>query len=112
MTIRLSQVAPWNRSLTNPYRTRYAEHGGRYFRIEADRLDGFWFVEEITADGVDLPSDMHIAMCRNLSAARQAIADYVGGMSREETFRKALSAPGAGTGRNHPKNVERRRGCW
>lgn len=110
--IHLSQVAPWNNELRNPYRTRYAEHAGRYFRVEADRLDGWWFVNEITADGEEIfgrPNEGSIAMCRNLAAVRQAIEDFTGGMSREETFRRALQARGCGTGRNHPDNVARRR---
>ncbi|WNN96008.1 hypothetical protein SEA_HIRKO_58 [Arthrobacter phage Hirko] len=49
--VKLTQVASWNPSLTNPYRTRYATAGGRYFEIRADGLYTPWFVDEITADG-------------------------------------------------------------
>lgn len=109
--IRLSQAAPWNKALTNPYRTRYAEHGGRYFRIEADRLDAPWFVWEIDREGnlLDGPDAAFVAIAMNLPQVRRAIEMRAAGSSTDE-IRPALSAMGrAGTGRNHPSNVERRR---
>lgn len=49
--IKLSQTATWNSSLTNPYRTRYATAGGRYFKVSAQHLNDMWAVEEINEDG-------------------------------------------------------------
>lgn len=109
--IRLSKVAPWNADLRNTYRQRYTQVGGRYFKLEADHLDAPWFVYEINADGTLVDGRASIALCFNLTAARQAIQDLIDGMSPDDVFRKAISAPRAGTGRNHPKHVERRR-AW
>lgn len=109
--IRLSQTAPWNRRLTNPYRTRYAEYSGRYFQIEADRLDAPWFVWEIDRDGNLLggPDAAFVVIAMNLPQARRAIELRVEGMDGTQ-IADALRAMGsAGTGRNHPRNVERRR---
>lgn len=47
----LRQTASWNASLTNGYRTRWTEAGGRFFRISAAHLDALWDVEEVTEDG-------------------------------------------------------------
>lgn len=49
--IRLSQIAPWNSRLTNPYRTRWCEVDGRKFKIHTDCLDGLWEIDEVDADG-------------------------------------------------------------
>lgn len=70
--IRLSQTAPWNPALKNPYRTRYAEYGGRYFRVAAEDLRAPWFVEEINQDGRVLRYLDGVAM--NLAQARSIIA--------------------------------------
>lgn len=96
-TIRLSQTASWNPELRNPYRTRYAEVAGRYFRIEATSLDAMWWVEEIDADGETLTIEVEgeplfggrLPSRREqivwgkwafrLSDARQAIAERVDG---------------------------------
>ncbi len=104
--MRLSQTAPWNRQLTNPYRTRYTEHGGRYFRIAARWLDGPWFVWEIRADGTDIGL---VAAASNLPQARQAITMHVDGDDRDTIAEALVKMGGAGTGRNHPDNVARRR---
>jgi hypothetical protein len=71
--IRLSQTAPWNPALRNPYRTRYAEQAGRYFTVRADYLTAPWFVWEIDRDGTDVgPVGGGVAM--NLTQARAMIA--------------------------------------
>lgn len=49
--IRLSQVAPWNPRLGNPYRTRWCEVDGRKFKIYAASLDALWEIDEVDADG-------------------------------------------------------------
>ena len=103
--MRLSQTAPWNRDLTNPYRTRYTEHRGRYFRIEADTLTGPWFVWEITADGADVEI---VALVWNLPQARLAVTMRVDGADSDAIDKATADLGGAGTGRNHPRNVARR----
>lgn len=75
-TIRLSQTAPWNTALKNPYRTRYAEAGGRYFRVAAEDLKAPWFVDEIRHDGTTIRGLDGIAM--NLDQARSMIAAEMG----------------------------------
>ncbi len=111
--IRLSQIAPWNRRLRNPYRTRYTQHDGRYFKVEADRLDAPWFVWEITADGEpinDSWDDAFVARAWNLPAVRRAIELRVEGKTEKEISAALRELPSAGTGRNHPRNVAARRG--
>lgn len=49
--VTLSQRAPWNARLGNPYRTRWAQVGDRRFRVAADSLDAIWFVDEVDEDG-------------------------------------------------------------
>ena len=51
MTVRLSQTAPWNPRLGNPYRTRWAQVGDRYFKVSADGLNTVWDIEEVDAEG-------------------------------------------------------------
>jgi len=70
----LHQVAPWNTALRNPYRTRYAVVGDRYFRMCAEDLAPSWEVDEIDADGnwLDL-----VATSLRLREAPAAIADYL-----------------------------------
>lgn len=88
--VTLHQVAPWNDRLRNPYRTRFAEAGGRYFRVEADLLNAPWFVYEI-----DQSNDLHlqisdearyplVAMVFTLAAARLAIRLPVDGATEDE----------------------------
>ena len=54
MTVRLSQVAPWNPRLRNGYRDRFTEVAGRYFMVSADSLDSMWTVAEVDFDGEPL----------------------------------------------------------
>jgi len=84
--VRLSQTAPWNARLRNPYRTRYAQHGGRYFEVRADSLNDVWSVWEIDHDGVILNRDpaSFVALTFTLAQARQAIALRVAGAAEEE----------------------------
>ena len=49
--VTLTQVASRNTSPTNPYRTRYATSGGRFFKVSASSLDSAWYVEELNEDG-------------------------------------------------------------
>lgn len=78
MTIRLSQTAPWDSALGNPYRTRWAQVGDRMFKVSTDCLNGVWSVEQVTADGQwILDSDVRIAM--TLAEAREAIAELAAG---------------------------------
>ena len=74
--IRLTQTAPWNPALKNYYRTRYAEAGGRYFRVAAEDLNGLWFVEEINQDG-QVIGDAGGGIAMNLDEARSIIATAV-----------------------------------
>lgn len=118
--MRLSKIAPWNSDLRNPYRTRYAEHGGRYFRVQADHLRATWDLEEIDRAGNAIAKpdgSTFITFARNLPAVCRAIEDYVAGEKpHKQIFDEGLFAPGAGTGKNHPRNVEgrasRRNGSW
>ncbi|UVF61152.1 hypothetical protein SEA_AOKA_28 [Arthrobacter phage Aoka] len=72
-SVRLSMRAPWDQSLGNPYRTRWAEVNGRYFRVAAETLDTPWLVDEVTAAGewLDMVPD---GVTFRLSDARMAIA--------------------------------------
>jgi len=83
-SIRLSQVAPWNSELRNPYRTRWAQVGDRMFKVYADSLDGPWFVEVVDHDGEQIhtgrglnPEDWtgHVGFAMNLTQARKIIAE-------------------------------------
>jgi hypothetical protein len=85
-SIRLSQVAPWNSGLRNPYRTRWAQVGDRMFKVYADCLDGVWFVEEVDHDGEQLhhgrglaPEDWYgsLGFAFTLTEARKMIAEAV-----------------------------------
>ena len=71
--VKLSQTASWNRSLTNPYRTRYATAAGRYFKIHSDRLDGVWIVDEINKDGEYIAHAENPGIAFRLSEARAMI---------------------------------------
>jgi hypothetical protein len=71
--IRLSQTAPWNPALRNPYRTRYTEQAGRYFRVAAEDLTAPWFVEEIHQDG-RVMGYVGNGIAMNLTQARTMIA--------------------------------------
>ncbi len=109
--IRLSQTAPWNPELTNPYRTRYAEHGGRYFKATSYSLSEYWFVWEVDHDGEipGDPKDAIVGMARNLPQVRLGIELRVEGKNTDEIRAAMMALGGQGTGRNHPSNVERRR---
>lgn len=50
----LSQTAPWNSRLGNPYRTRWALVEGRRFKVSADHLNDMWTVEEVDEAGKGL----------------------------------------------------------
>jgi hypothetical protein len=54
VTVVLSQIAPWNPRLGNPYRTRWAQVGDRRFKVSSDSLDGLWMVDEVDEDGEPL----------------------------------------------------------
>lgn len=111
--IRLSQVAPWNGRLTNPYRTRYAQHDGRYFKARADSLDDVWMVYEIDHDGDILKQDVatsFVALAFTLAHVRLAIELRVVGRTEDEIRQAINDAPRPGTGRNHPRNVALRQG--
>lgn len=115
MTITLHQTAPWNRRLRNPYRTRYAQVGDRYFKVEADRLNTPWFVHEIdSADDiqVQVADDARyplVAIVFSLDHARLAIQMRLDGATYEEIRETLRKTPRPGTGRNHPRHVANRR---
>jgi hypothetical protein len=79
MSVVLSKIAPWNPRLRNTYRERYAEAGGRYFKVSAEWLDSPWWVEEIDFDGepVREPSGdfRFLKLALRLSDARALIED-------------------------------------
>lgn len=75
--IRLSQTAAWNPALRNPYRTRYTEQAGRYFRVASEDLNGPWWVEEIHQDGRVI-GYVGNGIAMNLTQARDLIAAEVG----------------------------------
>lgn len=52
--VTLSQTAPWDSRLGNPYRTRWALVDGRRFKVSADHLNDMWAVEEVDEEGVAL----------------------------------------------------------
>jgi hypothetical protein len=68
--IRLSQKAPWNPRLGNPYRNRWAEHDGLKFKVSADFIGTIWWVEIVDHDG---NSDGNIWLVHGLAAARTKI---------------------------------------
>jgi hypothetical protein len=68
----LSQTASWNPALTNPYRTRWATVGKRYFKIESHRMRDLWLVNEVTADGEWVPGGFG-AVAFTLTQAREQI---------------------------------------
>jgi hypothetical protein len=70
----LSQIASWNPKLTNPYRTRWATAGGRYFEVRADFLYTPWFVSEVTAEGEWMPEGFS-SIAFTLAEARAQIAE-------------------------------------
>jgi hypothetical protein len=70
----LSQTASWNPRLTNPYRTRWATRGGRFFQIESKRMRDLWMVSEVTVDGEWIPNGFG-AVAFTLAEARQQILD-------------------------------------
>ena len=82
----LSQVAPWNPALRNPYRTRWTTAGGRFFKVEADGLYTLWSVSEVDEAGELIPvrdgfrvvavAGLH-TYALNLADARAKIAEYV-----------------------------------
>lgn len=74
--IRLSQVAPWNSAIKNPYRTRYTQAGGRYFQVRAEDLNSVWWVEEVHHDG-RLMGYVGDGIALNLDQARTMIAAAV-----------------------------------
>jgi hypothetical protein len=96
--IRLSQTAPWNSKLRNTYRTRYAQHAGRYFRIYAEYLNSGWYVEEIDTDGERI--DLISVYERNLVAARTAIENHTATWTEH-----TMSRPG---GEKRGNNTDRR----
>lgn len=51
MKVQLSQKAPWNFRLGNPYRTRWTEVNGRFFKVSADHLNAIWEIEEVDYNG-------------------------------------------------------------
>lgn len=75
----LHQTAPWNPRLRNGYRERYAQVGGRYFKVSADGLRSWWWCEEIDADGQPLVRRPAYKLvwgdwARNLDEARGLVA--------------------------------------
>lgn len=86
-TIRLSQVAPWNSTLRNTYRTRWAQVGDRMFKVSAETLYGVWKVEEVDSEGEQLhhglglePDDWYgcIGFASTLAEARGMIGSTTG----------------------------------
>lgn len=71
--VKLSQIASWNPALTNPYRTRWATAGGRYFEVEAKELRGVWYIHEVDTDGQWLGPDAFGAIAFTLAEARTLI---------------------------------------
>lgn len=106
----LSQRAPWNSALRNPYRTRYTLVGGRRFIAESERLDDLWTVWEVDEDGrVVKPDTDFVAHAFTLALVRLAVQMRVAGKTEDEIRTAMITTPRPGTGRNHPRHVERRR---
>ena len=110
--VRLHKVAPWatgrarlDNRLRRTYREWFAEHGGRYFRVSAQRLDEPWGIEEIDANG-DCIRWVAVVV-RNLPAVRQAIVDVVAGLDEKKIQQRAMNAPPAPTGRAVRLRAER-----
>lgn len=72
----LSQTASWNPRLTNPYRTRWATCGGRFFEVKADRMDGIWCINEVTSEGEWIPEGFG-AIAFTLAEARNLITEAI-----------------------------------
>lgn len=110
--VRLSQRAPWNARLLNPYRTRYALVGGRRFIAEAENLRDLWTVWEVDEDGrVVNPDRDFVGLAFTLAQVRLAVQMRIGGKSEDEIRTAMVTSPRPGTGRNHPRHVERRK-AW
>lgn len=121
--IRLHRIAPWDRSLRGRG-NRYAQIGGRLFH--AERVGGVWSIWEIDRSGLPLGlsgatygADAAAVVAAafgghasNLPQVAAAIAMRLDGKGEDEIRDALLAMPAAGTGRNHPKNVARRRGWW
>lgn len=74
----LHHTAPWNARLVNDYRTRWAQHNGRMFKVASESLDGAWWVEIVDADGarVDPMQPGTLRLATTLADAREIIKNW------------------------------------
>jgi hypothetical protein len=112
--IRLHRRAPWNATLRPDRRLWFAQADGRYFTVESEQGGpAIWFVWEVGTDGLPLNGDLDqafVAIAMNLPQARHAITLRLAGKAESEIRTELRDMGRAGTGRNHPRHVARRRG--
>ena len=111
MTTVLHRTAPWNANL-HADRTRYAQVDDRRYAIE--NTGGVWFIWTVDEDGLtrnaagEHDPTMFVALTFNLTHARLAVDLHATGKGEAQISEAIAAAPHHGTGRNHPRNVERR----
>lgn len=107
----LHHAAPWNSELHDDS-TRYAQVYDRKYTVGHD---GVWFVWAVDNDGFprnaagEHDPTMFVAIAFTLAHARIAIDLHGAGWKETEIREHLATVPRVGTGRNHPRNVERRR---
>lgn len=100
MSIVLSQTAPWNKRLGNPYRTRWAQVGDRRYKVSAQFLYGMWSVDEVDEHGEWLGTKAAVvAQCFNLDEARAAIEAHAAGKTEDEIDAAVNAVPRRHRGR-------------
>lgn len=122
--ITLHRICPWNRSLPRGGHNAYAQVGDRKFTIEGPDV---YSIYEVGDDGMpldwkkasehgvtnktalfDVLDAAFIALAYNRPGARIAIAGWLNGDERTVIDAAIRTYGNSGTGRNHPRNVERR----
>lgn len=123
--ITLHRICPWNRNLPRGGSNAYAQVGGRKFTVEGPDV---YSVYEVGDDGMPLGwtkaheggvtnkavlhavlDDTFVALAYNRGGARVAIAAWLNGEDRTAIDAAVRAYGHPGTGRNHHRNVERRR---
>lgn len=113
MDVILHRSAPWNDEL-HAGNIRYTQVGDRKYTASPD--GGVWNVWVVDAEGLPRDADgtfdagMFVVIAFNLAQVRAAIDLHGAGQTTEEIQDFILAMPRVGTGRNHPRNVARRRG--
>ncbi len=120
----LHRICPWNRSTFRNTSKVYIQVGDRKFTAEGPHV---YSIHEVGDDGeplgwaeavAELPDETRlnavfdatrVAHVTRRSAIRVAVAAYLNGADRDAIGQAVRDFGSRGTGRNHPRNVERRR---